>query len=244
MTPGVSVPADGVRRRPSSYRGVMSSTMLAAATAETVVGAEDILAIAALLVIAMLAAVSSYRGMQRPRLVLTETEPGVFRAANSDVVRYLVAIPFLLMAWNFLLIIVLIIAANELTGDRIVVVAAAIVLAARVFAHLSPERSHELAKTVPLTLVTLVLISGGIRDDTSLENIAEEFGRTSYTPQALLLLLAAELVVTALWYWVGVRWWWPRGHDVPGLPRHSVRDDHLRRDQADIDTFTFDSHRS
>jgi hypothetical protein len=125
-----------------------------------------------------------------------------------------------------------------------VVVAAAIVLAARVFAHLSPERSHELAKTVPLTLVTLVLISGGIRDDTSLENIAEEFGRTSYTPQALLLLLAAELVVTALWYWVGVRWWWPRGHDVPGLPRHSVRDDHLRRDQADIDTFTFDSHRS
>jgi hypothetical protein len=222
----------------------MSSTMLAAATAETVVGAEDILAIAALLVIAMLAAVSSYRGMQRPRLVLTETEPGVFRAAADDVGRYLVAIPFLLVAWNFVLITVLIIAANELTGDRIIVVAAAIVLAARIFAHLSPERSHELAKTVPLTLVTLVLISGGIRDDTSLENIAEEFGRTSYTPQALLLLLAAELVVTALWYWVGVRWWWPRGHDVPGLPRHSVRDDHLRRDQADIDTFTFDSHRS
>ncbi len=50
-------------------------------------------------------------------------------------------------------------------------------------------------------------------------------------------------MVTALWYWVGVRWWWPRGHDVPGLPRHSVRDDHLRRDDADIDTFTFDSHR-
>lgn len=221
----------------------MTSTTLAAATTETVVGAEDIIGIAALLVIAMLAAVTSYRGMQRPRLVLTETDPGVFRAARADVVRYLVAIPFLLIGWNFVLIIVLIIAANDLTGDRIVVVAAAIVLAARVFAHLSPERSHELAKTVPLTLVTLVLISGGIRDATSLENIADEFARTSYTPQALLLLLAAELVVTALWYWVGVRWWWPRGHDVPGLPRHTVRDDHLRRDDADIDTFTFDSHR-
>jgi len=79
------------------------------------------------------------------------------------------AIPFLFIAWNFVRFTVLIIAANELTGDRIIVVAAAIVLAARVFAHLSPERSHELAKTVPLTLVTLVLISGGIRDDTSLE---------------------------------------------------------------------------
>jgi hypothetical protein len=51
-------------------------------------------------------------------------------------------------------------------------------------------------------------------------------------------------VVTALWYWVGVRWWWPRGHDVPGLPRHGRRDDHLRREDDSAGTYTFDNHSS
>lgn len=220
----------------------MDSSTLAAATGDAIVGAEDVLSIALLLVIAMLAAVASYRGMQRPRIVLTQIGSETFRAGRGDVLRYLVSIPFLLMSWNLVLSIVLIVAANELSGDRIVVVSAAVVLAARVFAHISPERSHELAKTVPLTLVTLVLITGGIRSEASLDNIADEFARTSYTPQAIVLLLAAELVVTAAWYWFGVRWWWPRGHDVPGLPRHGRRDDHLRRDDDSAGTFTFDNH--
>jgi hypothetical protein len=140
--------------------------------------------------------------------------------------------------------VILVIAANSLSGDAIVVVSSAIVLAARAFAHISPERSHELAKTVPLTLVTLVLISGGIRDQASLEAIATELGQLTITPQATALLLVAEYVIALAWYWIGVRWLWPRGRDVPGLPRHSVRDDHLRRSDDARDTFTFDSHRS
>jgi hypothetical protein len=228
----------------SSYRGAVTSSTLATIDSELVVGASDIIEIATLLALAMLAAVASYRGMQRPRIILTEVAPGAFRAARSDLVRYLVTIPFLLLSWNLVLTGVLIVAANELTGDRVIVVAASVVLAARVFAHLSPERSHELAKTVPLTLVTLVLISGAIRSEASLENILSEFERTSYTPQAVGLLLVAELIVTALWYWVGARWWWPRGHNVPGLPRHSVRDDHLRRLEDGPAPYTFDNHGS
>jgi hypothetical protein len=222
----------------------VDASTLAVVADEAVVGAQEVVGIALLLVIAMLAAVASYRGMQRPRVVLTQVAPDAFRAARGDVARYLISIPFLLLSWNLVLSVVLIVAANELTGDRIVVVSAAVVLAARVFAHISPERSHELAKTVPLTLVTLVLITGGIRAEASLENIVDEFARTSFTPQAIALLLAAELVVTALWYWVGVRWWWPRGHDVPGLPRHGRRDDHLRREDDSAGTYTFDNHSS
>jgi hypothetical protein len=219
-------------------------TTLLAVTPATV-GAEEILLTAGLIAVAMLAAVTSYRGMQRPRLVLTEVEEGAqFRAARGDVIRYAVAAPFLILGWNLLLLVILIVAANSLTGDSIVVVSSAIVLAARAFAHISPERSHELAKTVPLTLVTLVLISGGLRDQASLEAIADELGNLTITPQATLLLLVAEYVFTAAWYWIGVRWLWPRGRDVPGLPRHSVRDDHLRRSDDARDTFTFDSHRS
>ncbi|MFN8169726.1 MAG: hypothetical protein U0S36_13210 [Candidatus Nanopelagicales bacterium] len=221
----------------------MPTTLLAAVEPATV-GAEEILLTAGLIAVAMLAAVTSYRGMQRPRLVLTEESEGTFRAARGDVVRYALAAPFLILGWNLLLIVILIIAANSLTGDAIVVVSSAIVLAARAFAHVSPERSHELAKTVPLTLVTLVLISGGIRDQASLEEIADEIGALSITPQATVLLLVAEYLVTLAWYWLGVRWLWPRGKDVPGLPRHSVRDDHLRRTGDETDTFTFDSHRS
>ena len=220
----------------------MPTTLLAATPAT--VGATDILLTAGLIAIAMLAAVTSYRGMQRPRLVLTEMPDGDgFRAARGDVVRYAVAAPFLILFWNLLLVVILIIAANSLTGDAIIVVSSGVVLAARAFAHISPERSHELAKTVPLTLVTLVLISGGLRDQASLNEIADEIGALTITPQATLLLIVAEYLVTLAWYWVGVRWLWPRGQDVPGLPRHSVRDDHLRRANDEIDTFTFDSHR-
>lgn len=193
---------------------------LGAATGSPVVGASDILGYVVLIVLAMWVAVIVYRSIQKPRIVLTEVAPGEWRALRRDVVQYLLSIPFLLALWSGSLIFILVIGTNNLTGHEIEAVAAAVVISARLFAHISPERSHELSKTVPLTLVTLVLISGSVRDLQTMASIFDEFVRTELTWPATFLLLGAELLVTLLWYWLGVRTLWPRGRDVPGLPRH------------------------
>jgi hypothetical protein len=185
-----------------------------------VVGATDILSVVALILVAMYIAVLVYRSIQRPRIVLTEESPGVWRAHRREVILYLVSIPFLLMLWTASLVTILVISTNNLTGPEIQIVASAVVIAARIFAHISPERSHELSKTVPLTLVTLVLISGSVRELSSMEALFGELERTDLTWGATSVVLLAELVITTLWYWVGVRWLWPRGRNVPGMPKH------------------------
>lgn len=183
-------------------------------------GATDILSVVGLIVVAMYVAVLVYRSIQRPRVVLTEESPGVWRARRRDVIQYLISIPFLLMLWSGALVAILVVSTNNLTGPEIQIVASAVVIAARLFAHISPERSHELSKTVPLTLVTLVLISGSVRELSSMEALFGELERTDLTWGATSVVLVAELSFTALWYWVGVRWLWPRGRNVPGMPRH------------------------
>jgi len=196
-----------------------------AAAQSPVVGATDILDYVVLIVLAMWIAVIVYRSIQRPRVVLTEGPDGVWRPTRRDLVQYLVSIPFLLTLWSGALIFILVVGTNNLTGHAIEAVAAAVVISARLFAHISPERSHELSKTVPLTLVTLVLISGSVRDFETMGAVFDEFTRTEITWPATFLVLGTELLLTALWYWVGVRWLWPRGRNVPGMPRHGVRPD-------------------
>jgi hypothetical protein len=192
----------------------------AAASPPTVLGATDILDYVVLIVLAMWIAVIVYRSIQRPRIVLTEVADGEWRARRRDVVQYLISIPFLLLLWTASLVFILVVGTNNLSGFEIQAVASAVVIAARLFAHVSPERSHELSKTVPLTLVTLVLISGSVRDFETMGAVLDEFARTELTWPATFTVLWAELLFTALWYWVGVRWLWPKGRNVPGMPRH------------------------
>lgn len=198
----------------------MTSLLASVANPSPVIGATDILGYVVLIVLAMWIAVIVYRSIQRPRIVLTEERPGVWRARRRDVVQYLLSIPFLLGLWAGSLIFILVIGTNNLSGREIEAVAAAVVISARLFAHISPERSHELSKTVPLTLVTLVLISGSVRDLQTMAAVFDEFVRTQLTWPATFLMIGTELLFTALWYWVGVRWLWPRGRNVPGMPRH------------------------
>jgi hypothetical protein len=193
----------------------------AAASPPTVLGATDILDYVGLIVVAMWIAVIVYRSIQRPRIVLHEVADGEWRARRRDVVQYLVSIPFLLLLWTASLVFILVVGTNNLSGFEIQAVASAVVIAARLFAHISPERSHELSKTVPLTLVTLVLISGSVRDFETMGAVFEDFTRTELTWPATFTVLWAELLFTGLWYWVGVRWLWPRGRSVPGMPRHA-----------------------
>ncbi len=182
------------------------------------VGATEVFVLALAICLAMVVSVAVYHAMQRPRLRLTQTPNGVWRAKRRDVVQYLVTIPFLMTLWVLWLVVILVVGVNYLTGARIVEVACAVVLAARALAHIRPEPAHELAKNIPLTLVTLVIVSGAVRDPDSLVSFLEEIETTTITTQVSVALFAGDVALTAAWYWIGVRWLAPRGWTVPGVP--------------------------
>ncbi len=188
-------------------------------------GMWDIAGLALLIILAMVASVALYRGMQRPRLRLTHDSERGWVARPRDIVQYVVAIPFLVTGWVLWLTVILLIAVNDLDGSRMLEVACAVVLATRVLAHLSHEHANQLAKSVPLTLVTLVLISGSLRDPGAIATALDQLTKTSLTRPAMVLIVGADLIITLIWYWVGVRWWADRGgRGIPGrlAPEHSI----------------------
>jgi hypothetical protein len=129
--------------------------------------------------------------------------------------------PFLLGVWVTWLFLILLFGVNNLSGDMIVEVACAVVLASRTLAHISLDHAHELAKSVPLTLVTLVIIGGGLRNPEALKAILTQMQSTPVSIEVYAALFASELTLTAGWYWIGVRWLALRGWRVPGLPTPS-----------------------
>lgn len=182
----------------------------------------------AIIVVSMLAIVAAYHAMQRPRLVLHEGADGTWRPTRRDFWQYAASMPFLMLLWAMGLQIILLFTNNGLTGHEIVAIAMALVIAVRILAHVSREHAHELAKSVPLTIITLLIVtSSGWRSGSDFERVAEDLSRTQVSVPSVLLLVLSEFVIAALWYWVGVRWWYPRGHDVPGLPRRARAEEPL-----------------
>jgi hypothetical protein len=194
-----------------------------------VVHAGDVLELVAVLVVSMVAIVLAYRAMQRPRLVLHPVAPRRYRARRRDVVQYAVSMPLLLTLWTTSLELILIFTNNGLSAAEVTSVSSAIVVAVRLFAHLSHEHAHELAKSIPLTIVTLLIVtSNGWRSEDGLFELGRDLDRTDVTLPAILVVIGAEFLICAVWYWGGVRWWYERGHDVPGLPRqvHEIDPEH------------------
>ena len=186
------------------------------------VNAPDVLWLVVLIVISMLAIVASYHAMQRPRLVLHEQPPGQWRARRRDFWQYVVSMPLLMTVWAIGVQAILLFTNNGLDGKTVVAISLALVIAVRMFAHISREHAHELAKSVPLTIVTLLIItSTGWRTGPEFDRALHELTTTQISGPSVMFLIASEFVIAALWYWIGVRWWYPRGRNVPGLPRIS-----------------------
>ena len=184
----------------------------------TRVTATDVFLYAVLIAVAAVFSVVVYRGMQRPRLAVRRLDKGL-RATRRDVIRYALTIPPLLVWWWFFFVVVLFISANRLSVFEMLEISGAVVLASRMLAHVWREPAHELSKTIPLTIVTLVLVAGGIRDDDAWDDYFQQLQDLDVTGQALLLLILADYTMTALWYWIGVRWLAAKGRRVPGLTR-------------------------
>lgn len=200
----------------------MIDITIGSTTHELLVDAGDVLELVAVLVVAMVVIVAAYRAMQRPRLVLHEVAPGIYRARRRDFWQYAVTVPLLMALWSAALEVILLFTNNALTATEIGVTSVAIVVTVRLFAHLSHEHAHELAKSIPLTIVTLLIVTAnGWRSGPEFDTTLRDWLHTSTSGPTDLVLVGSEFLICALWYWVGVRWWFVRGHDVPGLPRRT-----------------------
>lgn len=173
------------------------------------VGATEILEWVIVLVLATFAAYLIYRAMERPRLRLTETPQGQ-RALPRDIAQYAISIPILILLWIFFFTVILGIADNRLDALSLAVIPASIVIATRLLAHLNGHVAHELGKAVPLTLITLILIAGGVREENALEELIDELSTITISWPAMILVFVFDFVITTVWYWVYVRWWRPR----------------------------------
>lgn len=105
-----------------------------------------------------------YRGMQHPRLQLEYFENRPPSTTARAVLRYAATPLFWIPLWFFAVLSVLVLAANRgesiRPAEELVIAAAVVVGGSRLLAHVNLEGSHELAKSVPLTLLSLILISG------------------------------------------------------------------------------------
>ena len=162
-----------------------------------------------LIILSAVVAYLVYRAMERPRLRLTDTDLGP-RASRRDVIAYAVTIPLLVFAWWAFFWLILLIADTNLDIVTLTTIPAAIVLAARVLAHVDQRIAHEIAKAVPLTIITLIIITGSLRDEADLFALLDDVEQVDITWGAVLFVLLADYVITACWYWGYIRWWQPR----------------------------------
>jgi hypothetical protein len=179
--------------------------------------AGDILGVALGLVVAVPLVVLAYHSMQRPRLRVVAADDG-WRTTRRDAIQYVLSIGPLLLLWWGLLAVVLYFTASALDALGVLTVAAGVVVAVRVLAHVRLEWAHELAKAVPLTLIVVGLITRQVRPPTDLVAVGTDLWSTDISWSALVVVVAVDLAATAVWYGVGVRRVGPRGRAIPGLP--------------------------
>lgn len=174
-------------------------------------GWQLVLAIVSLAVVVLILR-AIYRGMQHSRLRLeyhADRPPGVTWPA---VRRYAWTPLALIPLWFIAILLILITAAKRgdsvRPGEEVLFAAAVIVGASRLLAHVNREGAHELAKAVPLTLITLILVSGQTTSAAGfvviLLLLAFNLGSLLYY---LLLLAALDVLFTVMWLaWSRAQW--------------------------------------
>jgi len=181
------------------------------------VSIEEILFWTIVIILSAVLAYIVYRAMERPRLRLTPTPDGP-RAMRRDVILYAITIPLLIFAWWNFFSAILIVADTNLEIVALTTVPAGIVLAARVLAHVDQRIAHEIAKAVPLTIITLIVVTGSLRGEENIVRLLDEAGQVDISWGALLFVLLTDYVITAVWYWGYIRWWQPRRAARRGSP--------------------------
>lgn len=183
------------------------------------VSALDVIALATGIALMTMLAVLMWRAMQRPRLRLVwDDSRDRWTTTRRDIVQYVLSVPVLVFAWYYYLLLILLIAPNRLTAFKLALAPAALILAARFLAHVWKEAAHNLAKTVPLVIVTTVLLTLTVKSDADAALLFTDGHDVSLTWPSMILLVVADYVFTAAWFFWGARWRAMRGRRVPGIP--------------------------
>ena len=146
-----------------------------------------------------------YRTLDTPRLPLNRPADGVPFATWPGVLRYAVTTPFMVTFWFGAVVLLISVGTDTRDGAGVALAAAAVVGGARIVAHVSRDLANEIAKTVPIAILTFIVVGGGATD-ASLETIGASLdaGMLLRYWTALILL---DAVVTAVWFLVQRRRW-------------------------------------
>ncbi len=151
-----------------------------------------------------------YRSMQAPRLRTISCGDGAPGVRWQGVVRYLVTVPFLVLFWYVVMLVVIATASSGRTGEEVVVIAAGVIGAARLLAHIHTEAAHELGKIIPLALLSLVLIGGTVSGYEQWLRLLTDWATNTATIEAYYwLLIIFDVLVTLSWFTV-LRLGWSR----------------------------------
>ena len=185
-------------------------------------GASDVMLFAIAMAIVAALLWITYRTMQHPRLPVIRRDEQPPLITGAGVARYGLTIPFMVGFWLLVLITLLAAAAKDRSGVQIVVAASAVIGGARLLAHLKPEIAHELAKAVPITILSFIIIGGGFTGVEPFLRAAEEIP-LELVDSYWLGLIVWDIALTALWFG-GQQVRWRRRHrrELAGGPADNV----------------------
>lgn len=161
-----------------------------------------------------------YRTMDHARLPVIRSEAHPPRATWAGVARYVLLTPVLVSFWLFVLLLLITAVARERNPEQILAAACAVIAGARLLAHVRTDISQELAKTIPIVILGVILIGGQLVG-------VEAFERTiDAIPWDLVNaywvgLIIWDLLLTSLWFWYQRRSWLGAGH-TPGRLRRVI----------------------
>ena len=169
-------------------------------------GASDVVWFAVAMAIVASLLWISYRTMQHPRLPVISRADKPPLVTFPGVARYALTIPFMVAFWQGVLVTLLAAAAKDRSGVQIVIAASAVIGGARLLAHINQEIAHELAKAVPITILSFIIIGSGF---TGFEGFLRSFEQV---PLELIDsywfgLIMWDIALTTLWFAaLQIRW--------------------------------------
>ena len=150
-----------------------------------------------------------YRAMDHPRLVLHPTPEGP-RAAPRDVIQYAISMPILVVLWWAFFFAVFLINENHINAAQLFIFPSALIISIRALAFISPVTARELGKVLPVALVAFVILDGSIRSEAEIDEMLDQIDLIDTDFLVIPVVLFADYVFTATWYWGWIRWGQPR----------------------------------
>lgn len=155
----------------------------------------------------------AYRTMDRPRLPVIREPNRAPRVIWQGVVRYAVMTPVLVTFWMLVLVVLIATVAQQRGPNAVLIAACSVIAGARLLAHVNTEIATELAKTVPIVILSVLIIGGQVvgveRFFETLLDVPVDAADTYFVG-----LVVWDYLLTGLWFWRQRREWHREG--APG----------------------------